>query len=179
MNFYYNDNNPVFDLAVVKNKEAKLNIIELFFNKQGLLKWFVTHKYPVFNVAGEVIGVMGSIQEYDKMNDPLPGHDNDILAVSEYIKQHFRAAISIEKLSKLANIPVRQFQRKFKAYFNISAREYIIRHRIYCACEALRSSAKDISEISDDVGFYHQSSFTSQFKKYTGLTPLKYRKGGR
>ena len=37
----------------------KLNIAELFFNTQGIPDWFITHKLPVFNREGLVIGVMG------------------------------------------------------------------------------------------------------------------------
>lgn len=164
------------DLKVIQSKKEMLNLVELFRNKQGLLKWFITHKYPLFNQAGEVIGIMGCVQDHEKMNDPMPEDEKDILAVSEYIKNNFSTPISLDKLSKLANIAPRKFQRKFKQYFNISPREYIIRHRIYYACEALRNSKISILDISHQAGFYDQSSFTNQFKKYTGVTPLKYRK---
>jgi AraC-like DNA-binding protein len=33
-----------------------------------------------------------------------------------------------------------------------------------------------IGKIAIDLGFYDQSSFTVQFKKAMGLTPLQYRK---
>jgi AraC-like DNA-binding protein len=33
-----------------------------------------------------------------------------------------------------------------------------------------------VGKIAIDLGFYDQSSFTVQFKKNMGLTPLQYRK---
>ena len=36
--------------------------------------------------------------------------------------------------------------------------------------------SQTIGAIALDLGFYDQSSFTVQFKKQMGLTPLQYRK---
>jgi len=164
------------DIEVITSAEPKLSIVEIFKNEQGLLQWFITHKYPLFDKKNQVIGVMGSIQEYKKMNAAFYSGAQNILATSKYIQLHFRDPISIEELSRLCNIPIRQYQRKFKQVFNVSPKEYIIRHRIYYACEALRNTTKDIAKIGIDAGFYDQSSFTRQFKKHMKTTPLKYRK---
>jgi len=48
--------------------------------------------------------------------------------------------------------------------------------RIHDSCELLRTESIPINDIAVELGFYDQSSFTVQFKKCMGLTPLQYRK---
>jgi len=163
------------DREVMTKRKPKQFIIELFKNKQGILGWFVTHKYPVFDAQQNVIGVMGSIQEYKAINAAAHQANGSILESSQYIQQHFREPISINQLAEMIDVPIRRYQRHFKQIFNISPQEYIIRHRLHFACEALRNSSSTIAKIAIDSGFYDQSSFTRQFKKYLYTTPLKYR----
>jgi len=164
------------DLEVIRSGRPKLNLIELFKNEQGLLQWFITHKYPVLDRNGHVIGIMGCIQEYWKMNSAISTGDPGILAAAEHIQKNYRNPIAIEALSRLSGMSMRQFERKFKILFDASPREYIIRYRLRYACEALRNTRKSIAKICAEASFYDQSSFTRQFKKYMNLTPLKYRK---
>ena len=164
------------DLAVIASGKAKKSIIEPFKTPQGILQWSITHKYPIFDQQQQVIGVMGVLQEYQKNNAATFAADKELLASSLYIQQHFKEPIDIQTLCQLSQLPVRQYQRKFKRIFGVSPQEYIIRHRIYFACEALRNSRSNIAVIGISAGFYDQSSFTRQFKKYMHTTPLKYRK---
>lgn len=39
----------------------------------------------------------------------------------------------------------------------------------------LCNSNKSVSDIAILIGFKSQSSFTTQFKKYTGLSPVEFR----
>ena len=163
------------DNEVITTCKPKKFIVELFKNKQGILGWYVTHKYPVLNANQNVIGVMGSIQEYKAINPGAYQANGAIFDSSQYIQEHFRDSLSINDLANMANMPIRRYQRHFKQIFNISPQEYIIRHRLHCACELLRHSMTAISTIAIESGFYDQSSFTRQFKKYLYTTPFKYR----
>ncbi|WP_017445589.1 helix-turn-helix domain-containing protein [Gayadomonas joobiniege] len=164
------------DSEVINTCEPKKFIVELFKNEQGILGWFVTHKYPVLDTKQNVIGVMGSIQEYKAINPGAYQTKGAIFDSSQYIQEHFRDNLSINDLADMANMPIRRYQRHFKQIFNISPQEYIIRHRLHCACELLKHSTTPISTIAVESGFYDQSSFTRQFKKYLYTTPFKYRK---
>ncbi|MDB4309125.1 AraC family transcriptional regulator [Porticoccaceae bacterium] len=164
------------DQEVITEQQPKQFIIELFKNKQGILGWFVTHKYPVFDREHNVIGVMGCIQEYKTITATAHYAEKSILDSSQYIQQHFQEPICIKDLSIKSNMPIRQYQRHFKRVFNVSPQEYIIRHRLHYACEALRKTQLTIAKVAIEAGFYDQSSFTRQFRKYMYTTPLKYRK---
>lgn len=165
------------DLGIIRSGREKLHIVELFKNEQGVLRWYVTQKYPVFDSRRRVVGVMGTIQEYGKIGGAIGSAESGVLAAAEFIQKNYQIPISLRQLSLLSRMPIRQFERKFKQLFDSSPREYAIRHRLQQACEALRNSRKAISAISAETGFYDQSSFSRQFKKYLHVTPMKYRRG--
>ena len=76
----------------------------------------------------------------------------------------------------MSKVSVRQFERKFKQYFNMPPQQFIMKKRIYQACDMIRNGKYSFSEIALDLGFYDQSSFTSQFRKEMGITPYRYRR---
>ena len=60
--------------------------------------------------------------------------------------------------------------------FQRSAIENPLGLRINDSCDLLMQPDLNIGSIAVDLGFYDQSSFTLQFKKAMGLTPLQYRR---
>jgi len=163
------------DVAVMQSGEARLNLLELFFNSQGLPDWFITNKLPVFDGAGKVIGVMGTVQSYEGRREGMQPFLQIDRAV-QHIKQHFRENIRIPELAKMVNLSVRQLNRKFRETLNSNPQAFIIKTRVQAACEELRSTDVPIGEIALDLGFYDQSSFSFQFRKHMGETPLRYRR---
>ncbi len=65
---------------------------------------------------------------------------------------------------------------KFKACFGCSITDYIIRKRVEQAQHFLMTTELSIAEIAQVVGYERPESFSSQFKKVTGLLPRDYRK---
>jgi AraC-like DNA-binding protein len=51
-----------------------------------------------------------------------------------------------------------------------------MRLRLQLARRQLTESNDPVGTIAQACGFYDQSHFTRAFKKYTGLTPLAYRR---
>ena len=163
------------DIAVMQTGQPRLNLLELFFNSQGVPDWFITNKLPVFDAAGEVIGVMGTVQSYEGRREGMQPYLQIDRAV-QHIKQHFRENISIPDLAKMVNLSVRQLNRKFRDTLNNSPQAFIIKTRVQAACEELRTTDTPIGEVALDLGFYDQSSFSLQFRKHMGETPLRYRR---
>lgn len=163
------------DEAVIRSGEPKLKIVELFFNLQGLPDWYFTNKFPVFGRDGSVIGVMGTVQSYSGEKSALTPHLQLDRAVS-YIREHFQEPISMTDLAKRTGMSVRQFNRRFREVFGTNPSTFLIKTRIQAACEDLRSTDRQISEIALDYGFCDQSAFTQHFKTHMGVTPARYRK---
>jgi AraC-like DNA-binding protein len=161
------------DLQVMDSGESKQGIVELFPNYLGDLSWFVTKKIPLFNKAGEVIGLYGIMQTYEnsgKLGRPL----GEISKALEYIKAHYTEKISNKLLARECGLSVRPFEKRFKNIFKSTPHQYIIKLRILKACDLLLSKNKTIIEVATELGFYDQSAFNLHFKRQVGMTPLKY-----
>jgi PAS domain S-box-containing protein len=163
------------DLRVVRTGVPMLEIVELFLSRQGIPAWFLTNKLPVRNRDGEVIGVMGTIQDYEKQRELLPA-DSDISPALAHIRSNFHREVPIPDLAKKCGLSVRQFERKFKEHLKTPPQQYLIKMRVHAACDELRRSKKSIADIATDLGFYDQAAFSRQFRKHMGMTPLYYRK---
>ncbi|MCB1065810.1 MAG: AraC family transcriptional regulator [Verrucomicrobiae bacterium] len=165
------------DEEVMATGVAKLKIIELFFNRQGLPDWYFTNKFPVFGKGGEVIGVLGTVQSYERSRAAMTPHVQLDRAVA-WLRDHFREPIAVTELARIAGMSLRQFNRRFREAFGTNPRDFLIKTRVQAACEAMRNTESPIAEIAVDLGFYDQSSFTQHFRRHMGMTPLQYRKGG-
>ncbi|MFV1994872.1 MAG: helix-turn-helix domain-containing protein [Verrucomicrobiales bacterium] len=163
------------DLAIMESRVPVKNLVEIFLNRQGIPSWFVTTKAPLISPVGDVLGVMGIIQDYQGYRRKNPV-DRGLDKAMDHITRNYRAKISISALAKMSGMSLRQFERRFKSYFNLSPQQFVIKMRIHESCELLRGTGKPVGEIALDLGFYDQSSFTVQFKRAMGLTPLQYRK---
>jgi PAS domain S-box-containing protein len=162
------------DEGILKTGRARLGIVELFFNRQGIPDWFITNKMPVIGQSGKVIGVMGTTQSYEGRKQMLQPY-GQISAAVEFIREHFRERIRIEQLAALAHLSSRQLHRKFIESFGLNPQAFIMKLRIQAACEVLQKGAQ-ISATAREVGFYDQSIFTHQFHKHLGITPMKYQR---
>ena len=161
------------DLEVMGSGKPKEKIVELFPNYLGDLSWFVTTKVPLKNTAGEVIGLYGMMQTYEKshlLGRPL----GEISKALDYIRDHYTEKVSNEDLAREVGLSVRQFEKRFKTIFKTTPHQYIIKLKILKACDLLLSKNVTSSEVAIDLGFYDQSAFNLHFKKHVGTSPLKY-----
>jgi len=163
------------DQELVETGKLKLNIVELFFNRQGIPDWFITNKLPLRDKDGRVIGLMGTTQSYESKKQVLQPYMQIDKAVN-YIRDHFRQKVSVEELAALVHLSPRQLQRKFVEAFGSSPQAFIMKLRIQAACHALQRESAQISEVAREMGFADQSSFTQHFQRHIGMTPLRYRR---
>lgn len=67
------------------------------------------------------------------------------------------------------------FRKLFKEKLDISPKRYMIMEKIENAKRLLRSSDKNINEISSEIGYDNPYYFSRLFKKYVGVSPKKFR----
>lgn len=92
-----------------------------------------------------------------------------------YITNNFMYDIKIENLAKKLFIERSYLYKLFMEFVNVSPQEYIMQFRLNNACELLKYSNHNITDIANYVGFVNTSSFCKAFKKKYNMTPLKYR----
>ncbi len=163
------------DQTVVRTAKPLLNMIELFMGDDGIPDWYLTSKYPVFDRAARVLGVMGVIQRYSS-SENRSLEDQRLARAVEFVREHFTERISERQLMEHMRMPARQLQRMFQAKLRSSFRQVLIRMRVHKACDQLRLSDRSHAQIARECGFYDQASFSRQFKALMGVTPRAYRK---
>ncbi len=92
------------------------------------------------------------------------------------VLEAYAGPIKVAGLATLAGLSASQLDRRFKALFGMTPREYVLRVRTDAAAHALTATSRTVAEIAHDCGFYDQSSFGKQFRKRTGLTPANFRR---
>ncbi len=168
------DNFVKDDRQVMSSGQPLINRMEIWYNEQHLLDWFVTTKLPVTDKDGEVIGLMGLVQSYEGKKESLLPYSHVSDAV-DYIREHHCDRISVEDLAQHIGISARQLHRKFRQVFGMSVQDFLSKTRIQAASDALIHQNDGIADIAIKFGFCDQSAFTQQFRKHTGLTPLRFR----
>ncbi|MGD8176035.1 helix-turn-helix domain-containing protein [Marinimicrobium sp. ARAG 43.8] len=161
------------DETVMSQASPLLNLVELFPTREGLPEWFITQKLPLFDLDGEVCGLCGIVQSYERM---LDHPEQPIFQVVEYIRANYAEPLSIPDIATRFGFSQRQLERRFGDTFRASPSQYLIRLRVLIASDRLKESNEPISDIALDCGFYDHSSFIRHFKRMMGMTPLAYRK---
>jgi AraC-like DNA-binding protein len=163
------------DQKVFATGKPLLNRVEIWYNEQRMLDWFVTNKLPLKDESGNIIGLMGTVRSYEGSRKLLLPF-SQISAAVEFIRTHHRERISVTDLAHHSGLSPRQLNRKFNDAFGMSAQDFLTKTRIQTASDALLNTALSIAEIAQKFGFCDQSAFTQAFRKHTGITPLKFRK---
>jgi transcriptional regulator GlxA family with amidase domain len=166
--FFLND-----DARIYATGKPLLNRVELYFDDQGMPDWSVANKMPIRSHAGKIIGVMGISQPYEQRVKLLSPFQSVSKALN-HIRHNYQQDISIDDLVRLVGLSDRQLRRKFKAYFGIGPRQFLIKTRLAAACRHLSQSGRDFAAIASECGFTDQSAFCQQFRRYLGMTPHEF-----
>ena len=94
----------------------------------------------------------------------------------EYISQHYNEKLTNTLLSSICNLSESSFLRYFNQVLQTTPATYITIQRINYAKILLEKSPLSITNISQETGFFDSSHFNRTFKKFTGTSPLEYRK---
>jgi two-component system, response regulator YesN len=94
----------------------------------------------------------------------------------KYMDDHYMEDLNIEDISKRFLLSQSYFSYLFKTFTLKTFTEYLSDIRMSHAMELLQLSDKRVIDICFEVGFNNVDHFIRQFKKYTGRSPLSYRK---
>lgn len=98
-----------------------------------------------------------------------------IRTLLSFVHENYGKDISLNDIAGAANISVTECQRCFRAYVQCSPYQYLMRYRLDRSAVMLRDSDETVTEIAMNVGFHSVSSYIKYFKKFYGMTPVKYR----
>jgi AraC-like DNA-binding protein/mannose-6-phosphate isomerase-like protein (cupin superfamily) len=102
-------------------------------------------------------------------------HLQDFDKIKQYIKNHFKEALNIDRLGRDVGMSRAKVFRVLKAAGADSIKNLTNYYRVEYAKNLLGGTALTISYIATESGFESDSSFYRVFKDATGLPPNQYR----
>jgi AraC-like DNA-binding protein len=162
------------DQWVMRHGKPLRNIVEMWFNEQGVRDWIITDKYPLRDERSKVVGLIGTIQAFEARRKMLASL-GPVGKAADFIRDHLGEPIMLSAIARHAGLSERQLQRLFRQVFGMTMQQFIIRSRIQAAIHELTHSQRSIAEIALMFGFSDQSAFTNQFRTVAGIPPRLYR----
>jgi AraC family transcriptional regulator len=180
--FYIDPRGPLF-ASDARLTEGKLRP-RLFFADPAL--WRITGRLKSTATDGGAQAdgeslVMLLNQELMRLNGVLPQVTQGGLSgwqqkkLTEFIEAHLSEEVSLRQMASLVGLSPYHFARAFKQSFGVPPHRYHVGRRIARAKAML--AERSVTEVALAVGFSETSSFSTAFRKYTGLAPSEYRRG--
>jgi AraC-like DNA-binding protein len=162
------------DQRLFRTGKPLINRLEVWYDEQRNLDWFLTTKLPLRDKKCRVIGLMG-ITRRDLSRAHLL-NNSEVARITSYLRQNCERMLAVADVARACGISERNLFRKVREATGITPYELMLRIRVQKAAEALLHSQDKIIEIALDHGFCDQSTFTQHFKKRMGMTPKEFRR---
>ena len=92
------------------------------------------------------------------------------------IEANYTNEVTVDDVADHVHMSKRNFIRRFKRAVQLTPLEYTQRVKIEAAKKALESDEQSIQSLPFKVGYNDTKTFRDTFKRFTGLTPLQYRR---
>ena len=96
--------------------------------------------------------------------------------ICAYVMAHYVHSISLDDIATEIGMNRSAFCSYFKRYKGMTFSQFVTEYRLNTACELLKYSQKQVSEICFMVGFNDLPHFIRVFTSVMGMPPSKYRK---
>jgi AraC family transcriptional regulator len=97
--------------------------------------------------------------------------------IREFVEANLDTNIRLDQLAELCGRSTEYFMRLFKATNGVSPYQYVLNVRVERARMLLGDETRSIADVALACGFSHQEHFTRMFRRFTGVTPGRYRRG--
>ncbi|MBQ4136479.1 MAG: helix-turn-helix transcriptional regulator [Clostridia bacterium] len=105
-------------------------------------------------------------------------HERDFAKLKraiEFMRENYSKDIRLSDIAAVSDISAKYFCRFFKKMTDKTPIEYLVDYRIERASKMLISGKMPVTEIALSCGFNDLSYFIKTFKRYKGISPLKFR----
>ncbi len=93
-----------------------------------------------------------------------------------YIDMNLASPISTRDIARDQYLTPNYLSARFKQEAGVSISDYLLNRRVRLACQLLTTTRFSVQDIAAKTGMGDASYFSKQFKRITGLAPLRYRK---
>ena len=96
-------------------------------------------------------------------------------SLSMYIQNNFTKKLKLQDIAKEFGYDYSYLSSFFNRNFDMDFASFVNKYRIQFACELLKNSDEDVTQIAMKCGFSTIRNFNRVFKNETGQTPKDYR----
>ncbi|CUX36183.1 response regulator transcription factor [Clostridium sp. C105KSO13] len=108
--------------------------------------------------------------------DSYVPEDSTIFLIKDYISKNYtKDTLSIKEISDHVFLSASYMCTYFKNQTGSTLNQYLTEYRMEKAMQLLADVRFQIADISSKVGYSNGNYFSKSFKKFTGLSPSKYR----
>lgn len=114
-----------------------------------------------------------TISSPEKMNEI--GKNEIIRKALKYVEENYTENIQLKTLAEILYLNPQYLSRLFKKELNINFSEFLILYRLEISKDLLKSTSLPIYAVATKSGFTDASYYCKIFKKFLGVSPLKFR----
>lgn len=153
-------------------------------------KWKLSADAPGADISESIIEYLEECFTYEELHqmlvqrtellfrrlDSYVPEDNTIFMIKDYIAKNYGSdLLSIKEISDHVKLSASYVCTYFKTQTGQTLNQYLTEYRMEKAMHLLEDARYQITDISAKVGYSNGNYFSKSFKKFTGLTPSKYR----
>lgn len=175
---YYPELAQVFmedDRRVFETGEPMRRKIELLTSRFGGVEWRSTTKLPVWDPNGQIIGTTGISRPLPNSADALPGPYRAIGQIVEYARGRLSDRVTVMDLAREAGMSIATLERRFREHLRLSPSAFLAQLRVTLACELLRDTPLNMTEIALECGYESPAAFSRAFRREMDQSPSGFR----
>ena len=105
----------------------------------------------------------------------LGSSDKNVVEVLKYIDQNLAQRMTISDISKAVHLSCDYISHCFKRELGRSVMDYVNERRMLLARNMIKGGEGTLADIADSLGYESYSYFSRVFKRYFGVSPIRYR----
>ena len=152
------------------NAESREFILKLFAEMETAIA--KEEPFLAYAKAVEFLTMIPSL--YLQATKKTGNYSLRIAQIIKYIETNYAEKVSVKEISDELGVSESFLSRIFKKELGVTIHEYLNQYRIAKAISLLQTGS--VTEVGYACGFCDTSHFISIFKKYTGSTPMQYKK---
>ncbi|WP_051293487.1 AraC family transcriptional regulator [Pseudoduganella violaceinigra] len=171
---YEAQDRQVIDLGATIEKHLELH---MYPNRRR--GWCLTHKTPLRNEQGDIVGLVGTSHDLGLVDEQHPVY-RQVARIAQHIRENYDQQLNLNELARDEGLSLARVERLFQKVFHYSPRQLLLQSRLEGALSLIEAHpGRSIADIARECGYTDHSAFSRQFKAMTGYTPSQFRNGSR
>ena len=165
----FNDMNNAFALELSdKNSSAKIGISDMN-SEISKISSSIENAYQAYKNCKNGVNIAFGLHDDVQINSLAS-------KAKQYVKENYSQNISTKHVAKQLGFSESHFMLLFKKATGTSFSSYLLEYRMNVAIAMMKTHKYRIYEICSNIGYRDIKSFRNAFKKYTGMSPVDYKK---